>query len=249
MPQEKPGQSQESQQPPEPQQSQKSARPVAQIPQDQQIKLAQKIIQSKLPQPVQIGAKKKIPNWLPVLVGVLAVLAISVGVTLVAGKISSPGPQKSKSTTKTATSGAKQGAKNTCKIYTRKGAASKTKSAAKEGDREITVKFKEGSEVRASSNKFVSLCGEDLSQINNLLSIYSNLSIARSFSSKSEEELAAEFKAAKENYPAVADLNLFYRITLPEGTPTTAVDYLVNKLNEFSVVEVAYPESQPSPLP
>ena len=71
MPQEQPGQTQQPQQ-------------IGPVPQDQQIKLAQKIIQSRLPQPVQIGAKKKIPNWLLILIGTLVVLAIIiVGLALV----------------------------------------------------------------------------------------------------------------------------------------------------------------------
>jgi len=171
---------------------------------------------------------------------------------LTTGIINLPGTQEGKSSTSTKVatpSGTKNGQKSACQIYTRKGAASKAnRNSPREGDREVTLKFREGSEVRLRNGKFVSLCGEDLSQINNLLSIYSNLSTKRSFT-QSEEELAAEFEAAKQNYPSVADLNLFYRVTLPEGTPLSAVEYLINKLNEFSVVEIAYPEPQPATPP
>jgi|SRR3989344_4661929 len=139
-----------------------------------------------------------------------------------------------------------------CRIYTRKGAFDKTKRKqfypTKSGDYQIELKFKEGSDVRLREEKFISLCGEDLSQVNTLLNSYQGFSIQRLFT-RSEDDLNQEYTRLKANNPDLADLNLWYLITLEKGTKLDTVDKLINKLNEFGLVEIAQPRPKPAPLP
>jgi len=139
-----------------------------------------------------------------------------------------------------------------CQIILRKGATDKTKREQSyptiEGESIISLKFREGSEVRLRNGKFVSLCGEDLSQINNLINNYPNISIQRLIS-LSEEELAEEYNKLKQNNPDIADFNLWYRIIFPEDTSIETVDSLINKLNEFYIIDIAYPEPLSAPPP
>ncbi len=142
--------------------------------------------------------------------------------------------------------------KSQCQIYSREGAADKAKREqlypTREGDNKIALKFKEGSEVRLRNGALTSLCDEDFSQINDLIGNYPNITTQRLFS-RSEEELTEEYRIVKQENPDVADLNLWYRLTLPESTSREMVDNLINKLNEFYVVEIAYPEPPPAPTP
>lgn len=112
----------------------------------------------------------------------------------------------------------------------------------------IDLKFQEGSEVRLKNSKFVSLCGVDLTQINNVIFADSSVGSQRLFT-RSEEDLAQEYEKAVVKNPNVADLNLWYRIKIQGNTDYQKLQNLIRQLNSFSIVELATTVSKPAPLP
>jgi hypothetical protein len=113
-------------------------------------------------------------------------------------------------------------------------------------DRILHVKFVEGTAVRLRGGAFANLGGDDLTGLREVLRRHPGARIDRLFS-RSEEVLAAEkrrieAKSGREQ----ADKNLYYRIRLRPGTDLPA---FADALNALEIVEKAYPEPLPMPLP
>ena len=110
------------------------------------------------------------------------------------------------------------------------------------GNRAVTLKFAEGSGVRLRGGAFVSTSGADLSGVNAVLQRFSGTAMSRLFQ-RSEADLAQE-KAQVEagSGRQQADLNLYYRLVVPDGADATA---LIVALNKFAVVEAASSEPKP----
>jgi hypothetical protein len=110
----------------------------------------------------------------------------------------------------------------------------------------VQVKFVEGSGVRLRDGRFQSLSGRDLSAVAGVLGRYPGTQIERLFT-RSEEDLTAE-KAAVEASSGrpQADLNLYYRLTLPAGAD---VNTAIADLSRLAVVERAYADPGAAPPP
>ena len=116
--------------------------------------------------------------------------------------------------------------------------------------RTIIVKFSEGANVRLRSDPAPSLTlpPHDAGTLQGILQKYSIESdaIQRLFT-RPEEELDAEREAAQlKSGRALADLNLYYRITLPAGVDAGR---LCDELNALPFVELSSPAPRPAPLP
>ncbi|MGH9276527.1 MAG: hypothetical protein ACRD12_00225 [Acidimicrobiales bacterium] len=111
---------------------------------------------------------------------------------------------------------------------------------------EVTVKFREGSAVRTRDNRFVTERSDDLSPLQAVLEKYPGLRIERTFE-RPEAELAREKSTleAQTGQPQ-PDLNLYFRLVLPNGTDVNAV---VAELNRLAIVQTAYlaPTAVPPP--
>ncbi|MGH9276526.1 MAG: nidogen-like domain-containing protein [Acidimicrobiales bacterium] len=115
-----------------------------------------------------------------------------------------------------------------------------------ESDREITVKFSEGTAIRLRDGRLVSIGRDDVSGLNRVLAQFPGATVDRLFD-RPESVLADEKVALEQKSGRVqADLNLYYRIQLPEGSDATAA---LTGLNRLPTVEVAYAAPLPSPVP
>ncbi len=108
----------------------------------------------------------------------------------------------------------------------------------------VIVKFKEESEVRLRSGKLVSLKGQSLKSVNDVLSPYQSSRLQRLINSP--EENLNRLKSAYEisSGHKLADLNLYYKIELSD--PAEA-EIIVNELNKLDIVEMAYPDPKTEP--
>jgi serine protease len=110
----------------------------------------------------------------------------------------------------------------------------------------VVLKFAEGTAVRLREGQLVSLAAADLSGLTAVLAQHPGTQVARLFT-RSEQELTAQRQQAeaRSGWP-LADLNLYYRLTVPPGDNSAA---LANDLNALPMVEIAYPEPLPAPAP
>jgi serine protease len=121
-----------------------------------------------------------------------------------------------------------------------------TSLPAKESRDRIHLKFVEGSEVRLRSGRLVAAAGVDVAPVEKVLGGGASGTIARLFA-VGEAELAEQARAAQRlSGMKQADMNNWYRVTLRPGVDAVAV---LNALNALSVVETAYAEPLPAPLP
>lgn len=103
----------------------------------------------------------------------------------------------------------------------------------------VLVEFLGWSGVRLRDGRFVSETGEDVSALRTILAEYPGTTIERLFL-RSEADVAAENAAATasgERPPP--DLNLYYRLVLPQGVDPYAV---IAELRKVPVVAAAYPD-------
>ncbi len=112
------------------------------------------------------------------------------------------------------------------------------------------LKFQEGSAIRLRDGKFLSLCGADLTQLNNIIIENPSIQLQRLFT-RSEEELTKDYEVAKVNSLDTADLNLWYSIRIQGNTDRQKLQDLIKLFNLFDIVEIAYiePISSPASLP
>jgi len=110
----------------------------------------------------------------------------------------------------------------------------------------VQVKFREGSKVRLRDASLVTLGGDDLSGVLEIISRYPGIRVERLFS-RSEQELEEEQERVEaETGRDLPDLNLWYRLFLP---PDSDAEMLVKDLNVLSIIEVAYVEPPAAPPP
>jgi len=110
----------------------------------------------------------------------------------------------------------------------------------------VVLKFAEGTAVRLREGQLVSLAAADLSGLAAVLAQHPGTQVARLFM-RSEQELAAQRQQAEARSGLqLADLNLYYRLTVSPGDDSTA---LANDLNALPIVEIAYAEPLPAPAP
>lgn len=112
----------------------------------------------------------------------------------------------------------------------------------------VTLKFSEGSGIRLRDGVFTNMSSTDMAAFTAILNTYgiSMNTVARAYS-RSEVDLDAERATAQcMSGRALADANLSYRITLPQGV--SAAD-LANSLNALTIVEYVEPVPVPPPLP
>ncbi|MBN2226797.1 MAG: S8 family serine peptidase [candidate division Zixibacteria bacterium] len=109
--------------------------------------------------------------------------------------------------------------------------------------RNVVVKFKENTGIRLNAGRLSSKSGIALEDINDLLLPYKSAGLKRTFSRKSEsayDRMKTELELASGKQ--LADLNLYYSI--PVTDPSEA-ENLINRLNSFEAVEIAYLEPVP----
>ena len=107
----------------------------------------------------------------------------------------------------------------------------------------IVLKFREGTDVRLRGDRLVSLAGADTLAAGNILDD-PGISIDRYFS-RSESELDADrISGQAMGNRELADLNLYFKLTLDASTD--AAD-LLQRLNALPEIETVYP--QPIPMP
>ena len=139
--------------------------------------------------------------------------------------------------------------------------AALSQSQPSQGDYHLVVKFKEGSDVRLRAGQILSLSGTNVAASQTLLQSGSVLQLARLFQ-RPEAQLQAERQSilsapVVSNAPQavqrgqLADLNLFYEITLSKTLTSTAVEQFLATLKASPEVEDAYyvPALVPPPAP
>lgn len=110
----------------------------------------------------------------------------------------------------------------------------------------LHVKFVEGTGVRLRGGRLVSLTGSDVSGFDAIVNSLEGAKVERLFVA-AEESLRKERNQAERNSGRkLPDLNLWFRLRLPDGTDDQAV---LRQLNALSVVETAYAEPLPAPTP
>ncbi len=110
----------------------------------------------------------------------------------------------------------------------------------------IQVKFAPGSGVRLRDGALVSETGADLSPLNAVLAAYPGTTVQRLFQ-RPEADLEAERVAAEARTGLPQpDLNLYYRLTLPEGVDP---DEAIADLSALDVVDRAYADPVAAPPP
>lgn len=105
----------------------------------------------------------------------------------------------------------------------------------------LIVKFAEGSEVRLEQGLLRSRTGQDLSGVEAVLVARADVVVERLFS-RSEAALDLErVEAQSISGQALADLNNYYKLLLPNGSVRDAEE-LIDALNALPIVEIAYAE-------
>jgi subtilisin family serine protease len=108
------------------------------------------------------------------------------------------------------------------------------------------LKFAEGTAVRLQEGKLVSRGAADLTGLAAVLAQHPGTQVARLFT-RAEQELAAQRQQAEtRSGQQLADLNLYYRLTVSPGDDSAS---LADDLNALPIVEIAYPEPLPAPAP
>ncbi|MCJ7722708.1 MAG: hypothetical protein MUP03_01100 [Anaerolineales bacterium] len=110
----------------------------------------------------------------------------------------------------------------------------------------IVIKFVEGSDIRLRAGKLVSLSNGSVDELDELFARFPLDALERQFS-QPEDQLAREQAALEtETGEDMADLNLYFRLTLKNKADGAA---LIDALNALPIVELAYPEPAPAPPP
>jgi hypothetical protein len=110
----------------------------------------------------------------------------------------------------------------------------------------VHVKFVEGSEVRLRGRRFTAPAGVDPGPLSSVLDSYAVEKIHRLFT-RSEADVDRHKKDLEDRARVkLKDLNLHYRMTLPEDADRES---FVTELRALGIVESAYPEPEPPPLP
>ena len=110
----------------------------------------------------------------------------------------------------------------------------------------LHVKFKEGSGVRFRDGVFLSLGGEDVSILNEILRRQPILQLERICGIAEDVLEKYKIQTEKESGLRLADLNLFYRIVLQPGSDAEAV---ASALKAIPIVVSAYLEPPPAASP
>lgn len=110
----------------------------------------------------------------------------------------------------------------------------------------IQVKFVEGSAYRLRDGKITTLQSDSLGGIQAVLQSHPVKQIDRLFTLPEEELEADKLEIQTLSGEQMADLNLWYRFTIKEGTDPEA---LIDALNALPEVEIATPALLPAPLP
>jgi serine protease len=110
----------------------------------------------------------------------------------------------------------------------------------------LHVKFREGTSIRLRGARLVSLGNDDLSGLDAVLARYPGARFERMFSRSEaaldEQRRRGEARAGRKT----ADLNLWYRLRLRPGTD---VDGAIADLRALTIVETAYRQPRPAPMP
>jgi subtilisin family serine protease len=115
-----------------------------------------------------------------------------------------------------------------------------------QSDTTLHLKFAEGTAVRLRAGRFVTLSDDDLTGLNQALDLAPGWRAHRMVT-RAENEVASD-RADNEARSGrrLADFNLWYELTVPEGDNVGTV---VEALNALDVVESAYPEPLPAKFP
>jgi len=104
----------------------------------------------------------------------------------------------------------------------------------------VVLKFAERTRVRLREEELRSLAGADIEDVVAYLRSIAGLGISRYFP-RDESLFDAEKQAAERRSNAsLPDLNLYYLLALPETTTLADATLIVNRLNQFDQVEIAY---------
>lgn len=105
----------------------------------------------------------------------------------------------------------------------------------------VTISFKEGSDVRIREGKFVSLCGADLTSVNNYVFVQNNFTAERVDNTLSEEQVKVMWEKGKKSNPDMADFNLQYNIFLNDEKEVPELNTILDTLNNFEIIQNAQP--------
>jgi len=110
----------------------------------------------------------------------------------------------------------------------------------------LHLKFHEGTAVRLNEKQFVSSAGVDIQPVQDVLRNYATAKPEPLFSRSPEvldrDKLRIEAKSGRQQ----ASKSLYYRVRVEADVDLT---HLIDELNALDVVEIAYPEPLPMPLP
>jgi len=134
-------------------------------------------------------------------------------------------------------------------VHLRRGSVAASWSGARAGlsrtDR-VVVKFSEGSAVRLRGAELASVTGAaDLTAFRQWLDAHLGSAVSRHFA-RSEAELDAARERGRQRSGAdLADLNLYFRVSLPAGSGPSEADAAVRELRALPFVETAFVEPVP----
>ena len=109
----------------------------------------------------------------------------------------------------------------------------------------LHVKFREGTSIRLRGGRLVSVGNDDLSGLDAVLARHPGTRFERLFS-RPEAALDEQRRRAEARGRKTADLNLWYRLRLRPGTD---VDGVIADLKALAIVETAYRQPRPAPMP
>jgi hypothetical protein len=110
----------------------------------------------------------------------------------------------------------------------------------------IVIKFIEGSDIRLRYGKLVSLSNGSVDELDELFARFPLDALERQFS-QPEDQLTQEQAALEtETGEDLADLNLYFRLTMKNKAGGAA---FIDALNALPIVELAYPGPAPVPPP
>jgi len=110
----------------------------------------------------------------------------------------------------------------------------------------IEVKFAEGSGFRMVEGAMTAQNAEALTALQAVFNAHAVRSVERMFTQPEQEFEAEKGELEAAIQEQLPDLNLWYRVRVPEGGDPEA---LIDSLNALSVVEIAYPAPLPAPPP
>lgn len=122
-----------------------------------------------------------------------------------------------------------------------------TKITGNEKSHVITVKFREGTQIRLRGGKLISLNQIQLASLDTLLNAYPQLKIKPLFTRPEQDLDRDKAEGEKNSKRELADLNLYFTFELPKTATKETVEQLINSLNALEIVELAYPEPIPVP--